>query len=89
MKEHEAEPELRDSFAYCPRCDMPNLEAQALAFAAKLIRDDIAKSIDLAELESWNNRTRLDPTRESACSAVMKTENILALNTWVKAVFDE
>lgn len=81
--------ELQAHDEYAERRD---LELSRLAFIARAVRDDIAKSIDLAELKRWgeqNMRVNNNPFQESACSAVMKTENVLALEAAVKAVFDE
>lgn len=68
-----------------PRCDLPNPEAQALAFAASRVIDDIKRTVDIFDdLEPYNPPLKLD-----AMSVVIKTENIIALRDAVKAVFDE
>lgn len=78
-----------DDVAYCRRCDLPNDQLNSLAKAALKIRDDIAKSLDFAELYEWSKERPHVLIEQHACSAVMKTENLIAFNEAVKAVFDE
>lgn len=79
---------IDDDVAYCRRCDLPNDQLNSLAIAAHHIREDIARTVDLKALTEFE-QSRIDRFRESAVSVIMKTENVVALNEAVKAVFDE
>lgn len=69
--------------------ELRNAKAYHLLLAARAVRDDIARTVDIANLKEWNSRQLDRHIREIACSAVMKAENIVALDAAVKAVFDE
>lgn len=60
-----------------------------LAKAARAVRDDIAKSVDLPKLKMWWDEKGPAISQPWATSAIMKTETVLALDSAVKAVFDE
>lgn len=68
--------------------ELRNAKTYDLLLAARAVRDDIARTVDLKALTEFE-QSRIDRFRESAVTVIMKTENVVALNEAVKAVFDE
>ena len=68
--------------------ELRNTKAYDLLLAARAVRDDIARTVELETLHDWDS-SKTGLVLKSAISAVMNTKNILALDKAVKAVFDE
>lgn len=69
--------------------ELRNAKAYDLLLAARAVRDDIARTVHIGALYV-EDRSIFEPKYSAqAISAIMKTENILALDSAVKAVFDE
>ena len=73
--------------------DETRIRLADLAKAARAVRDDIARTVDLEALREIRDAKRGEVKRglvvKDAISVIMNTDKALALDSAVKAVFDE
>lgn len=68
--------------------ELRNVKVYDLLLAARALRDDMRRTVNLETLHEAKNATT-GLVLKDAISVVMTTDNVLALDAAVKAVFDE